>query len=168
MSTEIDWSKAPEGAEFARVTIGGVDFYKTIAGVFSYLSKDGKWHPAVTQRGDRDLIARPAAPTWAGEVHPPVGTVCECQRPGDIWQKVTILAHYNGHAWVTGDGKHCFTVPTHWKLRPIKTAEQVEAEEREKAILEMVSGPLSGRISSWESAEALYDAGYRKVEGGEK
>lgn len=175
MSTEIDWSKAPEGAEFARVTIGHVDFYKTIEGVFSYLSDDGQWYPAITRRGDRDLIARPAAPAWSGEGLPPVGTVCECQVRGyGEWHRATILAHHNGHVWATGDdGKHCFTVPPHGNFRPLRTPEQIAADKRKKAIDEMVYGacgaePDGANTTAFILCGLLYDAGYRKAEGGEK
>lgn len=165
MSTEIDWSKAPEGAEFARVTIGHVDFYKTIEGVFSYLSEDGQWYPAIIRRGDRDLIARPAAPAWSGEGLPPVGTACECQLRGygDVWQKVIVLAHHNGHAWVTGDdGKHCFTVPPHGNFKPLRTPEQIAKQERDDAVHQMgLDAGFHGSVQDF--AKRLYMLGYRKV-----
>ncbi|MNE98933.1 hypothetical protein D3C81_1180680 [compost metagenome] len=52
------------------------------------------------------------------------------------------------------------------KFRPIRTPEQIAAEERSAAICEMstvVGAPLS-KLTVPEVLEALYDAGYRKVE----
>lgn len=170
MSTEIDWSKAPEGA-----THWGPETHSHRA--CWYMQSAGGWLFSLADQGlgwlEKDhiepyrlnqLVARPAEP-WSGEGLPPVGTVCEYQRPGDIWQKVIILAHHNGHAWATGDdGKHCFTVPPHGNFRLIKTPEQIAAEERERAIEEIAS--LIGRGTFSEDAASIYDAGYRKIEGG--
>lgn len=59
-------------------------------------------------------------------------------------------------------GGHCECILARC-LSPIRTAEQVAAEEREKAIKEMMMHGVDAGDSTIEySCAALYDAGYRK------
>lgn len=170
MSTEIDWSKAPEGAtHYAPGSDIWTESFMKLEDDIWYAQSgydDKEW--IVDDTGDDPSRYIPRSSPWSGEGLPPVGTVCECQRPGDIWQKVIILAHHNGHAWVTGDdGKHCFTVTAYGVFRPIKTPEQIAAEERDKAVHQMgLDAGFSGSVQ--QCYERLYDLGYRKVEGGHK
>lgn len=170
MSTEIDWSKAPEGATH-RVS-GFIDEWRKADGCNWLAWYEGKWLPLIKPTPS-EYIPRPAEYPWSGEGLPPVGAVCECQMRGygDVWQKVIVLAHHNGHAWVTGDdSKHCFTVPPHGKFRPIKTPEQVAAEERESTVNDMCHIAQKGSGFGVNRADmyAIYDAGYRWVAPEEK
>lgn len=122
---------------------------------------------------------------WNGEGLPPVGTVCEwagcTYAPEDpkepdlhVGDQVKIIAHFKdgefdlaaftfnpgihnsarGAAWVNQGSHGCF--------RPIRTPEQIAAEEREKAVRDMLlclKSPLAEA-----TAYDLYDAGYRKQE----
>lgn len=111
------------------------------------------------------LIKRPE---WTGEGLPPVGTVCEAQiysGKGDlIWVEARVLHHHPRHkksAAIAHGGEELLAWTS--MFRPIRTPEQIAAEERDKAIDEMVpASPLLDKGWSRRVCEALYDAGYRK------
>lgn len=108
---------------------------------------------------------------WNGEGLPPVGTVCECHLPGELtnnysWVEAKVIWH-NGPT-------ECAVVRSTSKLawcdefRPIRTPEQIAAEDRQRAI-EDLGEWLSTNCSIptphlWEAAQKIYDAGYRKFE----
>lgn len=174
MSTEIDWSKAPEGAtHWAPATDRFFpSFMKLENGQWFCQKANGRgW--AIDTSNDCSCRYIPRPSPWSGEGLPPVGTVCEYQVRGyGEWHRATILAHHNGHAWATGDDeKHCFTVPPHGNFRPIKTPEQIAAEERLDRVHAIEGIMLRGQelaLTVTQIAAAIDDAGYRKVEGGEK
>lgn len=109
------------------------------------------------------------APAWTGEGLPPVGTVCEYKR-GSRWEKVEVFAVRPN---VNGSTSALFTYECGaWTacaepsfFRPIRTPEQIAAEER-KAAIDAMSGEVGNAnheaCSSWDVCEALYDLGYRK------
>lgn len=135
-----------------------------------------------------DHVSVPANPAWNGEGLPPVGAVCEfaggTHCPEDPFDKdlkegmkVTIIAHFKcgdftlaaftfdpenpdrGMVQVEQANFGCF--------RPIRTPEQIAAEEREKAIRQMIDDTniLTGIMRDRRiMAGQLYDAGYRKFE----
>lgn len=129
-----------------------------------------------------DRINAPKVVEWDGVGDPPVGTVCEYDaRPigkGDpLFVKVEVkyLSEQSIVIICTdvpdGENKENIGVELalmnglnmRGKLRPILTAEQVAAEEREKAIKEMIMHGVDAGDSTIEySCAALYDAGYRK------
>jgi hypothetical protein len=171
---EIDWSKAPEGA--THFWHGNGHFYTELHGKF-YLA-DRINHGSVNSPLSwiAQLVARPS-PAWSGEGLPPVGTVCEYQRVRD-WVKVevfaikpnengsyTVLFTYESGAWAGCASPFSF--------RPIRTPEQIAAEEREAAIGDMAllihqeshcaSEPLS-MAAAKSIASTLAMDGYRKVE----
>ncbi|MBC2655509.1 hypothetical protein H7A76_08665 [Pseudomonas sp. MSSRFD41] len=117
---------------------------------------------------------------WSGEGLPPVGAVCEfaggtncAADPFDKdlkeGAKVTIIAHFKcgdftlaaftfdpenpdrGMVQVEQGNFGCF--------RPIRTPEQIAAEERMRGIEELRANAPG---IAWLSAAAIYDAGYRK------
>lgn len=109
---------------------------------------------------------------WSGEGLPPVGTVCEVlnntlDRPE--WERCTILFMGKFKAIYESESCHERVADVSERgmisFRPLRTPEQIAAEERRAAILEM-KGHLS--FSDYREAEqhcaALYDAGYRRVE----
>lgn len=113
---------------------------------------------------------------WAGEGPPPVGTVCELSQSVLLadannadWFAAGTQVEVGGHATFDGaTGAVCavcvvglnFTgTLSEVCLRPIKTAEQIAAEERESAIKDLMQ--LDDIYH--EQASAIYDAGYRKV-----
>lgn len=105
---------------------------------------------------------------WNGEGLPPVGTVCELRCNTGGWGEAEIK--YHGRAicvwlWIRRDGNtdqvEWAENPERMEFRPLRTAEQIAAEEREKAIAEMIA---ICRMESTDTrmVEALYSAGYRK------
>lgn len=118
-------------------------------------------------------------PDWNGEGLPPVGAICEV-----LWNEsrmeylITKVFGVNEHGqpihrFDEGPKKYQYqadvlrTASGTQVFRPIRTAEQVAAEEREKAINEMVFGvcgcePDGGNTTAFMICGFIYDAGYRK------
>lgn len=137
-----------------------------------------EWQAAV------DALNAPKVVEWAKGSLPPIGSVVEwdgCtfapEEPQEkdlrVGDQLTIIAHLKdgdfemaaftfnpkihnparGSIWVNQGAYGCF--------RPIRTAEQVAAEERESAVSQMVDN-LKRFNSIHEACGMLYDAGYRK------
>lgn len=188
--TQIDWSKAPEGAthHLCWAEDGSDGFFGSDAGDrFMDCNNSGEY--VCKQHLHWWIVKeRPTkAAEWNGTGLPPVGTVCEVTIPANPHpfikqfdgRRVTITAHDE----VNGDPVAVFRV--HGLLahenssaryhallagcfRPIRTPEQIAAEERDKTVNTMVA--TAGLLDKgWcrKVCAALYDAGYRKVEGGE-
>lgn len=115
-------------------------------------------------------------PVWNGEGLPPVGLDVEIKRgnctwiDGDEWQigkTATVMASFLNSrdiemASVQFPGGHCECILARC-LSPIRTAEQVAAEEREKEIADMMEVTSDGiTCMDIDDALALYKAGYRK------
>jgi len=162
MSDVIDWSKAPEGATHYVQESG--HWYMVAVDAAKY------WNPWTSMWANSELwekrvmnaIPRPQPTPWSCEGLPPVGEVCEMQDDKSEWVKVTIIANHAGfaHGW---DSVHecAYFSPHLCEFRPIRTTEQIAADEREAAILEMEKICRSGDFGGGGLA-ALYDAGYRK------
>lgn len=167
---DIDWSKAPADATHFNPHSQG----------FMKISGDEVW--LWCQRGDEDIWylskggfgghevraedAIPRPPAWNGEGKPPVGTVCDFQDGLGDWHEVEITAiARNGICFVEAGKKgECYVTLTA-NFRPIRTAEQIAAEERATAISEIAKASgLRARDGAQEVAERLYEAGYRKFE----
>ncbi len=164
---DIDWSKAPEGTTHYQPE--SADFYA------AWIKVDGDWLMAIMDDGidsrwgrageyadkKRLLIPRPSS-QWNGSGLPPVGTVCEVDG-----EKVVIVAHHcNGihaiYAESISDGLLYYGDPN--EFRPIRTPEQIAADEREAAICNMARIALKGsdNLINKQWLENLYDDGYRK------
>lgn len=166
--SEIDWSKAPEGSTHwmpaSREWEAG--FWKR-EGEANYFFEDGEWKCSRAEPfGHPSLVKRPATPQWNGDGLPPLGTCIEWLSAQYGWLggrvvghdgMVTVVSHNDGY---TGCHAH--------EVRPIRTPEQIAAEEREKAVSQMAVVALAGdnQLITKVYLERLYDAGYRKVEGG--
>lgn len=108
---------------------------------------------------------------WDGEGRPPVGTVCEAQIPSKRyqWERCEIVWHHpdsdGSAAVVHGDGKLLSWSST---FRAIRTPEQIAAEERDKAVSEMLEldpylpNTTLGMMSRADFCRKLYDENYRK------
>lgn len=117
-------------------------------------------------------VALPADATeWNGEGLPPVGAEFEGRfadyddgRSSWAWGRV--LAHGQRRIfYVDRTGDEWSHAPADMEFRPIRTPEQIAADEREKAIEEMrrdttVTGVA--RAIQYDQAERLYELGYRK------
>ncbi|HBN9854789.1 hypothetical protein [Pseudomonas aeruginosa] len=179
----IDWSKAPKDATHwePNGTEFGEGWMKKVGNQWFYWGEgDNKWFHGklscnVSAEREATFEPRPQDP-WNGQGLPPVGTVCEYRchdscEPND-WTAVHVLAHaahgsdtamllaeddngepgtMYGRIWVPGT------------CRPLRTPEQIAAEERAKAIEEMC---FAVETLTVKQAKALFDAGYRRHEEG--
>lgn len=113
----------------------------------------------------------PKVVEWDGKGNPPAGSSIEYSI-GDGWYSCEVRYVLNRDdcpgislvAWCEHLGKDQYlSNDRDHKFRPARTAEQVAAEEREKAIKEMMQHGVDAGDSTIEcSCAALYDAGYRK------
>lgn len=168
MSEQIDWSKAPEWA----VRVVRIGMAQNIAWAcdskYQYLSGDGPFlffdDPAdgfmLCQATLVD--ARPTTPSWSGEGLPPVGVECEALYMGQPQGVVTV--RYSGQCmilWSEDRSSEQCGQAEHYLFRPIRTPEQIAADEREKAIDQMVADTQAAH--GWaEAFGMLHDKGYRK------
>lgn len=175
MSKEIDWSKAPEGA--THYLPESEDYFASwIKPGFSMREESQLDWVEDDHNGAEHLhVARPKV--WNGEGLPPAGTVCEFRvkksRVVSEFEKVRVqyLSEYTfvGLRLNPKNGAETEVIchPSTANFRPIRTAEQIEADNREASIAEMVSSaiyqshaitPAQAKIT----CGRLYDAGYRK------
>ena len=174
--TTIDWSKAPEGATHYRARIK--TFYKQ--DVRAYEWDTVEWRMISNDLGEfrwsSDLIERPAI-EWTGEGLPPAGLDVEIVRgacswiPTDEWmigEYAKVMSSFvnsagHGIAAVQFENGHCECIISDC-LKPIRTPEQIAAEERENFIDECENfSSVTNKIR--DVFGMMYDAGYRqKVE----
>ncbi|MBH9437772.1 hypothetical protein N1F33_19215 [Pseudomonas aeruginosa] len=180
----IDWSKAPEGSNKAGFT--GPDnylqFYRIpgMFGDYDYWSEGRGWLGSEFPTCANYLFERPAKVEWDGQGLPPVGTVCEHYGTADdlAWLEVEVIGHGNVDGrnvaffrYGTGSPRFTVSYSTANNFRPIRTPEQVAAEERAQAVKAMLAldPPHDnglGLTSRQQFCEILYDHGYRRQEGG--
>lgn len=177
MSTEIDWSKAPEGATHwdSRGNACSIGFMKPglRKNEWEYFGCGGHWvlYGVADSELLEDMVTRPTP--WSGEGLPPVGTVCNASFAG-IDQGLVRVEYMGKNACVLYSlERHEEQCSMVWRyvFSPVKTPEQIEAEQRREAIADMVySGCGADKDGNNTTAfilcGLLYDAGYRKVEGG--
>jgi hypothetical protein len=137
-----------------------------------------KWQAAV------DALKAEKVVEWNGEGLPPVGVVCEIlqNKTTSIWVSVKIIAHvtddprFNPIAIYIPEGDPSATVgqAVASTFRPIRTPEQIAAEERLQEIADALTA-TSKTVDPWNvdincssairaTVEAMIDAGYRKFE----
>ena len=165
----IDWSKAPAHATHwcpgnARIEAGwiyqaGSEFYSCYAG------SSCEHIPVFPEWRKSRLIPRPSP--WSGEGLPPVGTVCEIAPPyRNHGSKVRVLCHDEGDAicrLIEGDELGDIRQYMASEVRPIRTPEQIAAEQKKVAIEQTIKDLKAVNGCGFYSiAEDLYDAGYRK------
>lgn len=172
----IDWTKAPEGAthwepssyEFAE------GWMRKVGDKWSYWLEGSKvWGlsgPACCVSAEREATfeARPQD-TWDGQGLPPVGTACEYRHM--IWPEYRSceIRYISEESLVAyDDAQEQFYRTCDMLFRPVRTLEQIAAEEREKAINQMISdaGYVDPKIGTFVAMRNLYDAGYRRQEEG--
>lgn len=111
--------------------------------------------------------------TWNGDGLPPVGAVCGLRSRGGGWGEAEIRYHGRGLCvwlWVRHDGNtdqiEYAESPDRLEFRPIRTAEQIAAEERERVANEMVrhfAFPASQQDTPWKGLFLqMYDCGVLK------
>lgn len=159
--TDPDWSKCPEATHFDPVD---QNFLREVGeALLLFNIKRGWTVPLHTVYGlrvedcNRPLIKRPE---WNGDGLPPVGVECEWMegmRPRK-WVSTTICGHSTDGAYAAfyhdgamGWGDDC-------RFRPAGTNEKIAAEERTRAIDDLVKVTCINRGE----AARIYEAGYRK------
>ncbi|HHK2337522.1 TPA: hypothetical protein ACQRHQ_003412 [Pseudomonas aeruginosa] len=172
----IDWNTAPEGATHWEPS--GPEFNegwmkKEGNGWFFWgLGAEWKYGGDVSAEREATFEARPQE-TWDGQGLPPVGTVCEVKHRDIGWVRCEIVAHKSfscgglthAIAWID---ENTLDQSQGLRFRQLRTPEQIAAEEREKAALEMAA-LMSGHDDRSKDCfkvlgEILYDAGYRRQE----
>lgn len=108
-------------------------------------------------------------PAWVDEGLPPVGVRCEGRvKNNKHWDQFEVVAIGREMLLILNtNGEEVPIRHKYWDFRPIRTAEQIEAEKRASAIDDMVSTALhqSYVITPAQAKivfERIYDAGYRK------
>lgn len=181
----IDWSTAPNWAKELALNPYDEQAWLGDDG-YSYLMGNGgivswTYETAYDRSAFKIMQIRPRPSVWTGEGLPPVGTFCEVVSPGYrndrferfIGQAVTVIAH----DVIDDDPVAVFRMPVDGQVdeqdyhalvakcfRPIRTPEQIAAEEREKAVFEIAHILIDNRHDSAEYHQAgrIYDAGFRK------
>lgn len=173
-----NWAEAPADA----TRWNGTALYpwlKFDIGRYFYWRDQVGWRPygsdEAGMRHFNDGIARstaqPEAPTWDGEGLPPVGVRCEYYRDDgrELWHQGRVIGH-DGDFAVILDGVKLTGGPYYPRmgdeLRPIVTAEQRAAKERDEAVAAMMgfAGEFQKGYPPFEPFwRAFYDAGWRKT-----
>ena len=167
----IDWSKAPKGAEYyAPPTFTRYGIWYKKSGI-TYLEcvereENNEWDNSYLQQLPKEAIPCPTQqpPQWNGEGLPPVGTDVEygykSEFPTD-WYKGKILAYYDGFVWILEghDNEPCTFPISGMELRPIKS-------ERDRQIDAIEAMIYRSECETTSAAERLYNAGCR-IGGGE-
>ncbi|MEN1631144.1 hypothetical protein AAIH00_18615 [Pseudomonas aeruginosa] len=166
----IDWNTAPEGATHWEPS--GPDFnkgwMKKEGNEWFYWSEgsnrwfQGKLSCNVSADREATFEARPQE-AWYGRGLPPVGIECEFSlNVGSIgWAEGRVIGHDGVFAVISHKGKY-YPRNEHG-VRPIRTHEQIAAEEREKAVGDMAMS-IQGVPYQYPTLYALFDAGYRRQE----
>lgn len=168
---DIDWGKAPEGATHFHPGNAKYSPHWLKKGYFCVTDFEHKgWVREVAGTPLDECVVRPTTPQWNGTGLPPVGVVCEYRSFADgfKWNRVEILLHVNagmamaavffepGTRQVTQAIAECF--------RPIRTPEQIAAEERDAGIQQIMEAANHvGHITGYtfELVSRLYDHGCR-------
>ncbi|MFU3489281.1 hypothetical protein ACM7KH_02825 [Pseudomonas aeruginosa] len=178
----IDWNTAPEGAthwEPAGHEFSEGWMLKEGNDWFYWCKVSQKWfydHTSCDVSAEREATfeARPQDP-WDGQGLPPVGTLCEWHGPnsdgpdGWVYTESNVVAYTDDGLFICMQKPGCWPVVQridNCEFRPIRTPEQISAEEREKAINQMISdaGYVDPKIGTFVAMRNLYDAGYRRQE----
>lgn len=148
----IDGELYFDGPEF----IGSGIFLRPSQDCISVVTR-AQWQEA------RDALNKPAVEEWNGEGLPPVGLPVEWYSDSNTgWQEIVVLAYHGDDAWIQPKGKESTIVYNIANFRPIRTPEQIAAEEREKSIRELIE--RTDYILDETGAAAVLAAGYRKPE----
>jgi hypothetical protein len=156
--TDIDWSKAPEGATHKHP----FGWYKRVDDKWFFTPLGmSDWKQSIHQWTDSEFLAvRPTEqPAWNGEGNPPIGTEVE-YKAGiyEAWEKGKILAYHDKFVWVLEghDNEPCTYALSELEFRPIKS----DRDQQIDALLSVIQ-TLPNLDFRDDFAEALYDKGVR-------
>ena len=150
---KVDWSLAPDGATKYNLTNG---YYSKGDRPDLMIYMDGEWTDSVLMQKNENFVYRPA--TWSGPQDglPPVGL-----RVDYMGDHCTVVAHVNerGQKGAILQGDEDWFYGTEITIDPIKTPEQLAAEQRETAIREIMDiADVGCRVT----AARLVDAGFKR------
>lgn len=173
--SEIDWSKAPEGAQgyMPQDNLWIAGWWKEESGSRYFWNQaegvQGEWKRSFANPFDRPEFIPCPSPSWNGEGLPPVGAVCERALSHTARKVTTICGHSTDGAYASFyDGDGLMGWGDDCKFFPLRTPEQIAAVEREAAIDSMVQffmnyyGNPKGAEQYLLLCRSLHDAGYRK------
>ncbi|HFI2220143.1 TPA: hypothetical protein ACHY14_000784 [Pseudomonas aeruginosa] len=164
----IDWSKAPEGATHYHIG-DDINPWRKIKDTVAYEHYRGKWLRVNSfNEGCMPGYYVPIPQeTWNGQGLPPVGTVCEYRHM--IWPEYRPceIRYISEESLVAyDDAQEQFYRTCDMLFRPVRTLEQIAAEEREAGISDMQTITDGAGPTVYAKLSALYDAGYRRQEEG--
>uniref|UniRef100_A0AAU6W2U8 Uncharacterized protein n=3 Tax=unclassified bacterial viruses TaxID=12333 RepID=A0AAU6W2U8_9VIRU len=137
---------------------------KNSASKMGYENMSTDFDYADNMQSAKNFHDRLVSKEWNGEGLPPVGTVCEFmyhQAPpasSSEWMVGDIRYISDCTVLIGGEGCEHVHHPRNCSFRPIRTAEQLAADERDEAIHDLMGTTC---ITMGEAAK-IYDAGYRK------
>lgn len=161
--TEVDWSKAPEGATHYNAECTCPWLKETPPSYFDHWDWI-EYGPHAYENHFSRAIKRPQE--WDGSGVPPVGTICEYLSKSGVswgWGKCEVVAYYYANVVVVDVLDNTADLVQPIMIRPIKTLEQLVEEERENVIADMYETVIKG-VNIKYGVAALYNAGYRKTE----
>ena len=154
----------PEGATHTNCGY----FYRKLGPTWQLFGSGSEWIGTACDWDWLELNAHPldSVKKWSGPQDglPPVGTVCEVRINFTPWQKVEVIAHFKNKAMVAafipvGDVDKRVNQAIAECFRPIKTPDQIAAEQRETAIREIMDiADVDCRVT----AARLVDAGFKR------
>ena len=164
--SEIDWSKAPEGATHAAFGDSNVPgWYRKEAGCWLFFPAfvgPKAWTKDCSQTPERDRPGFTSRPTaWRGPEDglPPVGAEVEAWIENrKVWAKVTVLAvDVDTVVWRNGTDRRSY-IGTHVNdLRPLKSDKERAVDAAMKVM------PYPGSPSTRTDLECAYDAGLLRL-----
>ncbi|BFG81880.1 hypothetical protein [Pseudomonas phage PP21] len=159
----IDWSKAPEGATHYHIG-DDINPWRRIKDTVAYEHYRGKW--LMVNSFNKGCMPDYYVPipqkSWDGKGLPPVGTVCEYKYTHWPEYHQCEIRYISAASLIAYDhGQEQYYRTCDMLFRPIRTPEQIAAEEREKAVGDMAMS-IQGVPYQYPTLYALYDAGYRK------
>ncbi|HEP8212866.1 TPA: hypothetical protein VDT58_001991 [Pseudomonas aeruginosa] len=177
----IDWSTAPKDAthwEPDSYHVFGSWMKKEGDSWFWWEGDVGRWSPSLSISEQRmgTFEARPQE-SWNGQGLPPVGTLCEWHGPnsdgpdGWVYTESNVVAYTDDGLFICMQKPGCWPVVQridNCEFRPLRTPEQIAAEERSKECdrIFVILSSVEREGNRSDMAEALYDAGYRRQEEG--
>lgn len=171
----IDWDSAPAWAEYVVIGICSDLLYWANDCRRQSIGIGGSYDNNIHCFEKWPIHSKRPSPAWSGEGLPPVGVVCDkCYNSPNEYYQVKIIGHDEDLAvfrWLDGpyagelsekrQNLNMHINNPHWSFRPIRTPEQIAADEREAAVAEMKL--IAGfTVKGGCQFSKLYDAGYRK------
>ena len=166
----IDWDKAPSWANVVIRGEHGQEFWSPAWGgnhkVESLISGHTQYADMHDPHGWTKVADRGNS-EWTGEGLPPVGTVCEIHTLSDTWAKVVVVAITDYRIYCERvnqkePGELC-PVKKYARFRPIRTPEQIAAEQYERDAEELAKIlAIHEPIEVLALAKLVLECGYRK------